>query len=138
MSGYTGGTTTQDIARLRRMTAEPTTATYSDGDLAAAIMRYPVADFEGYEPGDPVWIDSYDLAQAASDIWSEKAANVAANFSFDADGASFQKQQQHEHYMAQARRYRALRVSGVWTALTPLRGSGQAPTWVGNVNDPYE
>jgi hypothetical protein len=137
MLGYTGGTTTQDLARLRRMTAEPTTATYSDGDLVAAITRYPVADFEGYEPGDSAWIDTYDLAQAASDIWSEKAAAVASNFAFDADGASFQKQQQHEHYMAQARRYRALRVAGVWTAET-VRPTATEQSWVGNVNDPYE
>jgi hypothetical protein len=38
--------------------------------------------------------------------------------------------------MAQARRYRALRVSGVWTAET-VRPTNTTSV-VGNVNNPYE
>ena len=137
MSGFTGSTGFDDIARLRRMIAEPTSAVYTDGDLAAAIERYPVADAQGYWPLESAWTATYDMAMAASEIWDEKAASVAANFAFDADGASFQKQQQHEHFQAQALKWRARRVPGVWTTET-VRTPATDRSWIGNVNDPYE
>ena len=118
------------------MTAEAGSATYTDADLIAAIERYPVADDDGYEPADYDWLPTYDLARAATEIWEEKAASVAANFAFDADGASFQKQQQYEQYARQARLYNSRRVPGVWTAET-VAGSG-GESIVGNWNDPYE
>jgi len=136
MSAYTGGTSAIDVLRLRRMTAEAGSATYTDGDLVAAIEHYPVADADGYLPAADAWTPTYDLAQAAAEIWDEKAASVAANFAFDADGASFQKQQQHEHYLQQARRYYSRRVAGVWEACAPAHAG--AESWIGNVNDPYE
>ena len=43
---------------------------------------------------------------------------MAANFGFDADGATFQKQQQYEHYMNQARLWQGRRTTGVWEAET--------------------
>jgi hypothetical protein len=118
------------------MTAEAGSATYTDADLIAAIERYPVADDDGYEPADTDWLPTYDLARAATEIWEEKAASVAANFAFDADGASFQKQQQYEQYARQARLYNSRRVPGVWTAESVAAGSGESI--VGNWNDPYE
>jgi hypothetical protein len=136
MTGYVGGTGFDDIGRLRRMVAELTAATYSDGDLAAAIQRYPVIDAQGYYPPESAWTETFDLALAAAEVWGEKAANVAANFAFDADGASFQKQQQYEHYVAQARQWRSRRVAGAWEAETVRQTS--TPSWIGNVNDPYE
>ena len=52
MSGYAGGTSAADLARLRRMTAEPNTTTYSDVLLTDAIERYPVMDSDGNWPDD--------------------------------------------------------------------------------------
>ncbi len=37
----------EQIARLRRMVAEPTTATYTDDDLAAYIAAHPLMDANG-------------------------------------------------------------------------------------------
>jgi hypothetical protein len=136
MAGYVGGSEPADVARLRRMVAEPTPDTYSDADLAAAIERYPVPDIDGYWPDEVDWLPSYDLALAASEIWSEKAAAVAANFDFDADGAAFQKSQQVEQYERQARRWRSLRQPGGYTVET-VAPAGDIPVWLGNVNDPY-
>ena len=120
------------------MTAEAGSATYTDADLIAAIERYPVADDDGTEPAATAWVPTYDLARAATEIWEEKAASVAANFAFDADGASFQKQQQHEQYMRQARLYNSRRVSGAWESETIRDARRLAAPQVGNWNDPYE
>jgi hypothetical protein len=140
MGGYTGGSGAQDVARLRRMVAEPTIATYADADLVAAIERYPVPDPDDFYPDEEGWYATYDLALAAAEIWAEKAGTVAANFDFQADGASFTKSQQYEHYNAQARKWRSLRVPGNWSVQTVPYGTGFAPTEsiVGNWNDPYE
>lgn len=46
----------------------------------------------------------YDLAGAAGELWETKAAALASTFSFSADGASYQRNQQYEHALAQAER----------------------------------
>ena len=136
MSGYTGGTSATDLDRLRRMVAEPTTATYSDAMLVDAIERYPVPDPDDVWPDEAGWYPTYDLAMAAAEIWSEKATMVAANFDFSADGANFSKSQQYEHFLGQARRWRSLRVPGNYEVMTmPPANAG---TVIGNWNDPYE
>ena len=122
MSGYVGGSNVSDVARLRRMIAEPTTGSppgpYTDADLVAAIERYPVPDPEDVYPDEDGWIPSYDLAMAASEIWSEKAANVAANYDFSAGDESFSKSQQYTHALQQARYWQAKRIAGTWTVTT--------------------
>jgi hypothetical protein len=134
MGAYTGGSGPDDVLRLRRMVAEPTIDTYTDALLVAAIERHPVPDPDDIYPDEEGWYPTYDLALAAAEIWSEKAATVAANFDFEADGGNFSKSQQYEHYAKQERKWRSLRVPGNWTVQTVV-----APTEsiVGNWNDPY-
>lgn len=136
MAGYVGGTTAYDLQRLRRMVAEPTTTTYTDGVLTEAIQRYPVPDGDDVYPDESGWIPSFDLASASAEIWAEKASAVASNFDFDADGATFSKSQQYDHFIGEARRWHSRRVPGVWIA-TPLVPERTAD-WIGNLNDPYE
>lgn len=115
--------TTAQIARLRRMTNEPDDSTYDDETLAEYITRYPLLDERGQEPytwdtstrpptpdANEDWIPTYDLHAAAGDIWEEKAAVVAVDFAFQADGGSYQRQQVHEQYLQQARYHRSRRV----------------------------
>ena len=82
--------TTDMIARLRRMTAEPLTSdTYTQGDLQAVIERYPVLDANGTEPDDYGWLGAWDLNRAAADVWDEKASLLATDFDFAADGGDY-------------------------------------------------
>ena len=104
-----------DLARLRRMIAEPTTTTYSDALLTAAVERYPVMDSAGEFPteidGDANddWTETYDLFAAAADLLEEKAATMLTAFDFNADNGSFRRSQQYDHMMDMARRFRARR-----------------------------
>lgn len=123
------------------MVAESGTATYTDALLVAAIARYPLPDVTGEWPtltsgsANTDWTGTYDLANAAADIWQEKATAFVGNYSFTADGATYQKQQQYDHYMRQARMWRARRAMGNHTM-----AAYPAPTLsnVFNINDPYE
>lgn len=127
MSGYCGGTSADDILRLRRMVAEPSATTYTDALLAATIERYPVPDEFGIWPDEAGWLALYDHALAAAEIWSEKATIMAANFDFDADGASFKRSQQYEQFMKQARRWRSLRVPGNYTVVPAAPAEAALP-----------
>lgn len=101
--------TAAEIARLRRMTAEPTTDPYTDEILREIIERYPALDDDGYGPDDTEWTATYDLHAAAAEVWEEKAATLAGNYDFSADDASFHRSQAHTQYMLQASYHRSRR-----------------------------
>lgn len=97
------------IAELRVMIAEPTTATYSDADLAEIIARYPLIDSYEQEPDDLTWIPTYDLNATAANVWGKKAAAFAGLYDFTADGGTFHRSQAAKEMRAQARYYSARR-----------------------------
>lgn len=113
--------TADQVARLRRMVGEPTEATYTDEALEDAIERYPLEDARGEGPwvestttpgtleANPDWTPTYDLNQAAADVWQEKASAFVGAFDFSDAGQSFSRSQVHGQMMAQARYYRARR-----------------------------
>lgn len=98
--------TAAQLAELRRMTAEPTTDTYSDELLVEMVARYPLTDERGQEsytwdaattPPSKVentsWVTTYDLHAAAADVWQEKAAALLHLYDFSADGGSYSRSQ---------------------------------------------
>ena len=91
------------IAALRRFAAEPTAETYSDADLTDILMRRAL---------DAAGADGFDLYAAAADVWEQKAAALAQDYDFAADGADFRRSQAHAHALGMARLFRARRASG--------------------------
>lgn len=79
--------TTEEIARLRRMTGEypADDSNYSDAELSGLIAAR-----------------SGDLHAAAYDIWSWKAAAVAALYDWSADGGDYKQSVLYDRYMANA------------------------------------
>ena len=127
--------TTDMIARLRRMTAEPITSdTYTQGDLQTVIARYPVLDANGTEPDDYGWLGAWDINQAAADVWEEKASLLAADFDFAADGGDYKRSQAHAGMLTMARRYRSMRATSA-LVLVETPAPEAAPgldEWLGN------
>jgi len=124
----------EQIARLRRMVAEPTTAVYSDSAIMAEIERYAVNDAFGNPPTvpdystepyslseNPNWLPTYDLNAAAAAIWEEKAAAVACDYEVTADGATLSRDQVYEQYMKIAQRYRSKSCPGTLELLSKTR-----------------
>ena len=103
------------------MVGEVNSSTYSDAVLTEYIERAPLIDSLGRDPyvvsatTPPVmianvdWVATYDLNAVASEIWSEKAGALAAQFDFSEDGQSFSRRQKYENAEKQARIYRAKR-----------------------------
>lgn len=123
------------IAQLRRMVAEPTAAAYTDDLLSAALARWPLRDGLGLRPDDAGWTGRWDVNQAAADIWEEKAAALAADFDFSADGGQYSRSQAHAQMLGMARRFRARREAGSVPLIAnpPMEGAGSLRTWIGNL-----
>jgi len=100
------------VERLRRMINEPDTTTYGHDDLSTIVERYPVIDSAGLSLDDSDWTPTYDLDAAAAEVWAEKAAAVAGDFDFTADGATYNRSQVYDAYMKLHRRFNARRKPG--------------------------
>lgn len=126
--------TVAQVVRLRRMIAESTTDTYADTELEEWIESYPVADDDGNEPDDIDWTTTYDLHAAAAELWAEKAATVAADFSFSADGGNYSRNQVYEQYMKMSRFHSARRRAGSLRAHSTA-GGRDTSAWIGNLSE---
>jgi hypothetical protein len=113
------------ILQVRGWTNEPDDTTYDDDAITVFIERYPLLDERGEEPyswdtstepptqeENDIWLPTYDLHAAAADIWDEKAAVVAVDFDFSADGGQYSRSQVVQAFERQARMHRARRRPG--------------------------
>jgi len=136
--------TAAQITKVRRMTDEAGIATYTDDDIQTYIETYPLIDERGKGPygwdasTDPPtpdpnddWIPTYCLYSAASDVWEEKAAAVADEFDFNADGGQFTRSQKYEQYMGQARWHRSRRAAKTIRLIPQTRSISSE--WLGNL-----
>ena len=114
----------QNIAKLRRMIAEPTTTIYDDSALTDYIESYPVMDENGVDPtwldhsttpptvtASDDWIPTYDMNAAAAEIWDEKAADLQDKYDFAADGGRYNRSQAYEQAAKTAAKYRSKSVA---------------------------
>ncbi len=140
--------TVDQVAQVRRMTAEPTTTTYSDDTIEAYIAKYPLMDPLGNKPyewdysstppsqdANEDWIPTYDLHAAAGDIWEEKAGAVFSRFDFSADGGNYSRSQEYENAMKQARYHRSRRSPTTMTFM-PYAEDNASLSWIGNLPEP--
>ena len=117
--------TAAQIVQVRRMINEPDDTTYDDDAISVYIEAYPLLDERGEEPyswdtttepptvdENETWLPTYDLHAAAADIWDEKAAIVAQDYDFQADGGQYSRSQVVQAYERQARIHRARRRPG--------------------------
>ncbi len=141
------------VARLRLMVNEPDSTTYSDLALAERIETYPLPDSVGLAPTATDWAPTYDLNLAAAGIWTEKAATLVTQYSFSADGASFQRGQAYDnaikmaaHYTQQSQLDRK-RTQGnrkgksitLKATPPPVNSPGYYPNqWIGNEPEPHD
>lgn len=121
------------IARLRRMVLEPDASNgYDDDVLAAVIEQYPLLDADGNDSSSDDWTASYDLHAAARDVLEEKAAVVAGDFDFSADGGNYQRSQVYQQLMNLAHYHAARRRVGSGR-MVAQPNEVQPSTWIGNL-----
>lgn len=129
--------TAAQIAQVRRMAGiAADDATYTDTVVGGCIEAYPLIDADGRDPSDAEWLDTYDLHAAAADILEERAATLAVEFDFTADGATYHRSQQYEALMQQARYHRARRTPTSMTLVKWPEESALDTPWIGNLPEP--
>lgn len=77
--------------RLTNMLGAGARPALSDDDISALLAAYRVVDSDGRAPVDEGWTGAWALNAAAAEGWRWKAARVAGDFTFSADGASYSK-----------------------------------------------
>lgn len=142
--------TAAEIAQVRRMTAEPTTTTYSDAVIQGYIESYPLVDDLGTDPyywdtsttpptqtATTGWIPTYDLHAAAAAIWEEKAATLADGYDFSTEGQSFTRSQAYEQAKKMARFHASQRQAKTMTQIMkPDENPDNRAVWIGNLAEP--
>lgn len=118
---------TEALARLGRMVASDQRPVLSDADLGDVLDGAATIDADGYRPTDPGYTPTWDLDRAAAEGWTRKAGRVAGDFSFSADGASFNKGDVLAHCEAMAATYRARGVHVLTVADDRLAGPYRSP-----------
>lgn len=91
--------------RLASMTAASTAPLLSDDQINALLAMAATADAAGLAPTEDDWVPTYDLNRAAAEGWRWKAAALATEFDFEADGAVFNRQQQIDNCLKMAAQY---------------------------------
>lgn len=112
-------------------TSRPTLAPERVGDL---VDRFAMADRYGVRPTDDGWEPTWNLNAAAAEGWRLKAAKVAGDFSFSADGASYSKADVLAHCLQMEATFAALSHGTLQTEANwdPAR-LGLPPNWDGNL-----
>ena len=114
--------TDADVLRVRAMIAEVSASSaVTDDAITEAIKRYPREDARGEAPfvestttpgtltRNPDWMATYDLHAAAAELWEQKAAALAADYDFSADGGNYHRSQAWDQAMRMARYHQARR-----------------------------
>lgn len=123
--------TTAQIDRLRRMCNEPfESSSYTNDDIESLIESYPLPDTDGNDPDDIDWTATYDLHAAARDVWEEKAAVVAQDYSYSADGATFSRSEVYNQYQKMVRYHNARRQAGSAKIFVAPK---ESPLWQANL-----
>lgn len=92
-------------ARLERMVAADTSPTLTAGDIDALLALAARPDADGLLVTDEDWTPTYDLESAAAEGWRWKAAKVAADPDFSADGVSVSASKVAETCLAMADKF---------------------------------
>lgn len=138
-----------EVRKLRRMTAETgVDSAYTDSDMEDYIEAYPLVDARGEDPlvesatvpgtleENPLWDPTYDLNSAAADIWGEKAAALAPQYDYSADGGTYSTNQPHTNALRMAAYYEARRSPVTITQIAPKPSYRVADQQVGNLPEP--
>jgi hypothetical protein len=122
------------IARVTRLGAPAKAPVVSADDLAAIVASKAIRDAAGLVPSAPAWTPTYDTNAAIAEVYDMKAAQVAADFNFKADDASFDKGDVLANLLSLRDRYAAMAVTFGGSSVTGASTLSVGGTNAGLVN----
>ena len=119
------------IARVTLLGATGVRPALTPADVASIVDSHAIADSAGLAPAAPGWAETYDVNAAVAEVFRTKAAQVAADFNFSADDASFSKGDVLAHLLEMEAKYAAMAGSSTGTGT-----SGAGTIEVSGTNGP--
>lgn len=95
------------IEKLRQMTSAWVRPTLDEVALTMLLRDAATVDDDGRLVTDDGWVPTYAFNQAAAAAWELKAGQIAADFNFSADNASYSKGDVMAKCLEMAAMYRA-------------------------------
>lgn len=86
-----GAVRDQAIAQVTVKGATASRPVIEAGDVGVIVDAAALPDPYGVLPGGVGWSETYDVNAAIAAVWRAKAGKVAGDYSFSADGASYNK-----------------------------------------------
>jgi hypothetical protein len=99
------------VEALRFDTAAGSDPAVSDADLEAVLARCQLADASGLAPDHDDWAGAYDFDLAQAMVFERKAALLANQVTFSADGSKFDLNARAERFRGMARDARNRRMA---------------------------
>jgi hypothetical protein len=82
---------TSVVERVKTLAAAESRPVLSDAEVTASIQANPMPDIYGLTIVDDGWTPTWHIPAIVSELWGIKAGKVAGDFTFSADGSSFNK-----------------------------------------------
>lgn len=115
------------LARTLLLSGASSRPAVAEADVATILQSHALADpTTGALPSAPDNAAAYDVNGAVADVYATKAAQVAGDYSFSADGASYNKGDVLANLLEQEAKFRAM-----------SSGGGVGTTQIGGTNSPY-
>lgn len=121
------------VARVKRLGATDQRPVVTGLQVQAIVETYRLVDAEGLAPGATGWSPTYDTNAAIAEVWAQKAAAVAGDYSFSADNAEFSKGDVLAHMLAMEAKYSALVVD-----VAGRRTTGSGTFQIAGTNGPVD
>lgn len=117
---------TEDVVtRISTLAAASSRPTLTPTEVTAAIKAHPMPDRFGTSVDVDGWEPTWNIPLIVSELWGVKAGKVAGDFTFGADGSSFNKGDVMAQCLAMEAQWAAKVVGGVSTGrelADPLTG----------------
>lgn len=99
------------LAKVKRLGATGQRPVMDDDTALAILLDYRLADLQGNAPGSADWAPTYDVNGAVAEVWRTKAGQVAGDFTFTADDATYNKGDVLANMAAMEAKYAAMSTS---------------------------
>lgn len=113
------------VTRVSTLAAASARPALTDAEVKASIKAHPIPDRFGTSVDVDGWEPTWNVPLIVSELYGIKAAKVAGDFTFTADGSSFDKGAVVAQLLALEASWAAKVVGGVATGrelLDPLKG----------------
>lgn len=112
------------VARVTMLGAVAERPVVTADEVGTVVDAYALVDTNGNAPSATDWTPTYDVSGAVAEVWRVKAARVAGDYSFSADGASYSKADVMAHCLEMEAKFAAMSKGGGFGSVQVIGTNG--------------